>query len=175
MAIKKGADLVAQALANTFQTNLPAEIADINAAWNDASTVPALTNPKKYFAERRLELPESTTLMIGMLGARQSANGAYSTATGWGQMAYEFEATLWLKGDKLHILERMARRYGQAMWEVIMKHQRLDEGGPAEVPGQTGVDLVEMGMNPAPFGDAAPMTLIYAVGWRGLVYVLQDV
>ena len=109
--------------------------------------------------------------MVGMLGARQSANGAYSSLTGWGSLGYEFEVTLWLKGDKLHILERMARRYGQAMWEVLMKYQSLD----GSVPGQTGVDLIEMGMNPAPFGEAAPMTLIYAVGWRGVVYVEQSV
>ena len=52
-----------------------------------------------------------------------------------------------------------------------MKYQSLD----GSVPGQTGVDLIEMGMNPAPFGEAAPMTLIYAVGWRGVVYVEQSV
>lgn len=171
MATKKGSDLIAVAIANTFSAHLPAEIDAVNAAWNDPATVPALTYPKKYFSERRLEVPESPTLMVGMLGAHQSANGAYSPQTGWAMLAYEFEVTLWLRGDKLHILERMARRYGLAMWEVIMKYQGLDDS----IPGQTGVDLVEMAMNPAPFGDAAPLTLIYAVGWRGMVHVAQDV
>lgn len=169
--VKKGADLVAVAIANTFQSYLPGEIDNVNGAWNDAATVPALPYPKKYFSERRLEVPESVCLMVGMLGARQTANGAYSSQVGWGSMAYEFEVTLWLKGDKLHILERMARRYGQAMWETLMKHQELD----GSLPGPQGLDLLEMGMNPAPFGEAAPMTLIYAVGWRGVVYVEQSV
>ena len=168
---KKGSDLVAVALANTYSLYLPGEIDAINSAWNDAATVPALSHPKVYLSERRLEVPESPSLMVGMLGARQTSNGAYSTATGWANITYEFEATLWLRGDRLHILERMARRYGQAMWEVIMKYQSLDDS----IPGQTGVDLVELAMNPAPFGDAAVMTLMYAVGWRGLVYVAQDV
>lgn len=169
--VKKGADLVAVAIANTFQSYLPGEIDNVNGAWNDVATVPALVYPKRYFSERRLEMPESPSLMVGMLGAKQSGNGAYSPQAGWGSLVYEFEVTLWIKGDKLHILERLARRYAQAMWEVVMKYQNLD----GTVPGQTGVDLVEMGMNPAPFGDAAPMTLIYAIGWRGMVYVEQSV
>lgn len=169
--VQKGADLVAVAIANTFQSYLPGEIDNVNGAWNDPTTVPALAHPKAYFSERRLEIPESPSLMVGMLGGKQTANGAYSPQTGWGQMTYEFEVTLWIRGDKLHLLERMARRYGQAMWEVLMKYQNLD----GSVPGQTGVDLLEMGMNPAPFGEAAPMTLIYAVGWHGLVYVEQSV
>lgn len=169
--VKKGADLVAVALANTFQTYLPGEIDTVNAAWNDAPSVPALTHPKKYFSERRMVMPDAPTLMIGMLGARQTGNGAYSAQTGWGSLTYEFEAVLWIRGDKLEILERMARRYSQAMWEVIMKYQNLD----GTAPGQTGVDLLELAMNPAPFGEAAPMTLIYAIGWRGLVYVEQSV
>ena len=71
--VKKGGDLVAVAIANTFQSYLPTEIANVNGAWNDAATVPALPNPKKYFSERRLEVPESPCLMVGMLNLTRTA------------------------------------------------------------------------------------------------------
>lgn len=165
---KKGADLVAVSLANTFQTWLPGEIDLVNSAWNDPATVPALTYPKQYYSERRLLDPESPTLMVGMMPARQSANGANNANAGWGNISYGFEVTLYIKGDKLHILERLGRRYAHAMWETIMKHQDLDD----TIPGQAGVDLLEMAYAAS---QAQQMTMLYAVSWTGLVYVVQSV
>lgn len=168
-----GADLVAVALANTFSRFLPGEIAVVNAAWNDAATVPPLVNPKVYFSERRLQVPESPSLMIGLNPATQTANGANNANAGWAPISYSFDAMLFFKGDKLHILERWGRRYAQAMWEVLMKHQHLDEGGTAEVPGQVGVDPQRW--TPEAFASKDTPLLTYAVTWSGLVYVLQDV
>lgn len=167
MATRKGPDLVAVALANTMSTYLPGEIDAVNTAWNDAATVPALPHPKKYFSERRMEIPESPSLMIGMLPGQQLDNGAYSPAVGWATMVYGFEAILYFRGDKLHILERMARRYATAMWEVLMKYQALDDS----IPGETGVMPKEW----SPAAAQAEMGLEYTVTWSGQVYVVQDV
>lgn len=164
---RKGPDLVAVSLANTFQTYLPGEIDLVNSAWNDPNTVPALTYPKKYFSERRDVVPESPSLMIGMLPARQSANGAHGMA-GWGNITYGFEAILIFRGDKLDILERLGRRYAHAMWETIMKHQDLDD----TIPGQAGVDLLEWA---AVTSRADQMTLEHQMAWTGQVYVVQSV
>lgn len=170
---KAGPDLVAVALANTFASYLPAEIAVVNAAWNDANTVPPLVNPKVYFSERRILEPESPTLMIGMNPAQQTANGANNANAGWAPISYHFDAMLFFRGDALHILERWGRRYAQAMWEVVMKHQHLDEGGAGEIPGQVGVDL--MNWTPEAFNSPNTRLLSYVVTWSGVVYVLQDV
>lgn len=164
---KKGPDLVAVSLANTFSLYLPGEIDLVNGAWNDAPSVPALTYPKKYFSERRLEVPESPSLMIYMNTAQQSANGAYS-GTGWGNLTYGFEAILVFHGDKLDILERLGRRYAHALWETLMKHQSLDN----TIPGQAGVDLLEWA---ADTQQKDQMTLQHVVVWRGQVYVSQSV
>ncbi len=165
---QKGADLVAVSLTNTFQTWLPGEIDLVNSAWNDPATVPALVYPKAYFSERRLLDPESPTLMVGMSTARQTANGANNANAGWGNITYGFEAVLYIKGDKLHILERLARRYAHAMWETLMKHNQLD----ATVPGISGLDLLEMA---TAAGPQQQMSLLYAISWTGQVYVVQSV
>ena len=166
--VKKGPDLVAVALANTMSLYLPAEIDAVNAAWNDPNTVPALPYPKKIFSERRLEVPESPTLMIAVAKAKQTANGAYSSQTGWASMTYPFDVMLIFRGDKLHILERMGRRYAQAIWEVLMKHQELD----GSLPGPQGLDPLEWA---ADTNQQDQMTLQHVLIWNGLVYVEQSV
>lgn len=168
MATKKGAEAIALALANTATLHLNAEIDAVKSAWND--TIP-LPYPKKIFSEDRMEIPDYPAFIISMRGGHQTANGAYSAAAGWAQQQHEFFATLLIKGDKLEVLERQARRYSVAIWELYMKYQGLDDS----VPGQTGVDLLEWTYNP--IADAAQnrLLMIYAIGWRGLVYVTQDV
>lgn len=168
MATRKGAEAVALALANTFTLHLNAEIDIVKAAWGDSIPLPY---PKKIFSEDRYEIPDLPALIINMRGGHQVANGAYSTATGWGQMQHEFFATLLIQGDTLHILERQARRYSVAMWEVLMKYQGLDDS----LAGQTGVDPLEWTYNPVADAQQNRMLLVYAIGWRGMVYLDENV
>src|SRR5690242_6468600 len=103
---QKGPDLIAVALAGTFARYLPAEITDINAAWNDASTVPALVAPKVYYSERHFldpGMPDLPALMVGMLPGKQRANAANNANAGYGVISYQWEAMIYLVSDRLEI------------------------------------------------------------------------
>ncbi len=173
----KGPDLIAVALAGTFAAYLPAEITDLNAAWNDPSTVPALIAPKVYYSERHFldpGMPDLPALMVGMLQGKQSANAANNANAGYGAISYQWEAMLYLISDKLEIAERWGRRYATAMWEVIMKHQGLDYITPGQksVDGLSGVDLLDIGFTS---NQRSEMVIEYIASVSGLVYVLQGV
>lgn len=170
-AIPQGQDAIMVALANTATLYLSAEIDQVNSAWHDPSTVPALAHVRKVFSERREQVPDLPALVFGSLGQTQIANAAYGPGVGWGAMDYEFEAVLWFRSDKLHIGERTARRYAEAIWSLFMKHQDLD----GSLYGPCGVDLKESRTRYGSDGGKAIAQLTFAVGWRGVVHIDQNV
>ncbi len=164
--IRKGPRAVAEALKATMQAQLPAMLAQVSAAWGNDVPLPP---PDQYYATLQLELPEPTTLGVDVSTATQRGNAAQTSPTqGFGELGYEFVVTVNMSGDDITDLINRGHLYEQALWEVLMQFQELDES----LAGLTGVDPHDMGRG---FGKGELTRFQLTVGWRGIVWVEQFV
>lgn len=121
--VKKGPEQLAVALVSTMQTYLPGVLTDITAAWNDGLPLPA---PSVYYPTLRVIYEEPTTLVVDVASWEVTVPAANTAGGGWGEIAFDFEVYIVLRGEDATSLLRRAHRYGQALWEVLMQHQGLD-------------------------------------------------
>jgi hypothetical protein len=118
MAIKKSLAAVQAAVANTLSANIAAEVAAVNAVWNDALT---LVTPQVINGYRD-PIPEYPSIVVSWV----ESSIALDAATQWQEVNHDVEATVLCQALNAGDLDAMTLRYLTAMWEVFLKNPGLD-------------------------------------------------
>jgi hypothetical protein len=165
----KGPEALERALAATLATYLPDELAAVWAAWagydaEDGISVP-LVAPRHYLPGLRDLVQELPSIVVGSELWAQTANGAEM----WGSHDEHLLIIGYLSSDNQHLLDVMTKRYAVAIWEVVMKHQRLD--GTIAI---SGIDPVDCGWSPHQKNAIAP-GFTRMLGWTVVAHVEQAV
>lgn len=117
----KGGEAVEYSLINTMAAHLPAELDQVWTNWGDIATVPEV-HPAQYYAGRVDSIPEYPAIVAHWMSSRETDHGQPL----FGQQTHIVELTAIVASDTLPVLDKQAKRYIVAMWEVVQKYPGLD-------------------------------------------------
>jgi hypothetical protein len=171
MAIVQLAEGVCLAVAATFASALPGELASVNAAYaaSDLAEFGAalpLLPPARVYPRNQAMITEYPAVVVSSLGWDESANGAPT----WGEVTHRIDAAALCVSDSIEVAEAQAMRYLQAMWTVIKQRQQLD----GSLSGLAGIDSPRAGKSAAYAKDGQTIIGIWA-GLELRVRVMESV
>jgi hypothetical protein len=164
MTVKKGAEAIEVAVANTLSTYLPTQLTAISAVWNDGVPLPA---PVAVFAGQRQLVREYPAVVVASLDGTEVADGAPL----WGEQEHRLDVSVVCLSDDQHILDVQTKRYLVAIWEVLKQNQLLD----GSISGLAGVQTRRYGRSEQWKANEKGRLMLQAAGWEIVVHVTESV